>query len=145
MGAVLCGHMHPITNYPTSLYYKAFGPLLPRAEWKTVDITQLYRDWKNGIYPNYGIQLTPTATNQTNGAFLSSDHPDPETRPKLVIWPCPADFNQDGGVDGQDVEAFFVNWQTSEPPADVNRDGGIDGADVEAFFLAWEAGGCDPR
>ena len=26
--------------------------------------------------------------------------------------------------------------------ADYNQDGGIDGADVDAFFAAWEAGGC---
>ncbi len=56
--------------------------------------------------------------------------------------PCPADFDQSGGVDGSDVEAFYVAWEASEPSADVNRDGGVDGGDVEAFFLVWEAGGC---
>lgn len=55
---------------------------------------------------------------------------------------CPADFNQDGGVDGQDVEAFFLVWQEGESRADVNHDGGVDGADVETFYIAWEAGGC---
>lgn len=55
---------------------------------------------------------------------------------------CPADFNQDGGVDGGDVEAFFVAWQSGDASSDVNLDGGIDGADVETFFRAWEAGGC---
>ncbi|MBL9002572.1 MAG: hypothetical protein JNK25_15690 [Phycisphaerae bacterium] len=56
--------------------------------------------------------------------------------------PCPADFNNDGGVDGADVEAFFVAWENGETIADVNNDGGIDGGDVETFFIAWEAGGC---
>ncbi|MBX3409689.1 MAG: hypothetical protein KF859_07360 [Phycisphaeraceae bacterium] len=56
--------------------------------------------------------------------------------------PCPADFNNDGGVDGADVEAFFIAWETGDAVADINADGGVDGADVEAFFLAWEAGGC---
>ncbi len=56
--------------------------------------------------------------------------------------PCPADFNQDGGVDGADIESFFVAWQNGDPSADVNEDGGIDGGDVETFFRAWEAGGC---
>lgn len=55
---------------------------------------------------------------------------------------CPADFNEDGGVDGADVEAFFTAWQDGETTADVNFDGGVDGADVETFFIAWEAGGC---
>jgi hypothetical protein len=56
---------------------------------------------------------------------------------------CPADFNNDGGVDGADVEAFFEAWENGLPEADVNQDGGIDGLDVQTFFLAWENGGCD--
>jgi hypothetical protein len=56
--------------------------------------------------------------------------------------PCPADFNQDGGVDGADVEDFFSAWESGEPAADVNVDGGIDGSDIEVFFVAWSAGGC---
>ena len=56
--------------------------------------------------------------------------------------PCPAAFNEDGGVDGGDVEAFYLAWESAAESADVNQDGGIDGADVEFFFIAWEAGGC---
>jgi hypothetical protein len=55
---------------------------------------------------------------------------------------CHADFNLDGGVDGADVEAFFIAWESGLGDADVNGDGGVDGADAESFFLAWEAGGC---
>lgn len=58
------------------------------------------------------------------------------------VCQCPADFNQDGGVDGGDVEAFFVAWSAAEIRSDVNFDGGVDGADVEFFFSAWSAGGC---
>lgn len=53
---------------------------------------------------------------------------------------CPADYNQDGGVDGGDVEAFFTDWEASTGCADTNQDGGVDGGDVEAFFNAWEGG-----
>lgn len=56
--------------------------------------------------------------------------------------PCPADYNRDGGIDGADVQAFFIEWEEAMPRADVNGDGGIDGADVEYFFAVWEAGGC---
>ncbi len=55
---------------------------------------------------------------------------------------CVADFNQDGGVDGGDVDAFFAAWEGGDPHADVNQDGGIDGADVSTFFAAWEVGSC---
>ncbi|MBS0197875.1 MAG: copper resistance protein CopC [Planctomycetes bacterium] len=56
--------------------------------------------------------------------------------------PCAADFNNDGGVDGADVEAFFLAWEDSQASADVNQDGGVDGGDVEFFFQRWQAGGC---
>jgi methionine-rich copper-binding protein CopC len=56
--------------------------------------------------------------------------------------PCPADYNLDGGVDGGDVESFFVDWEAGETVADVNADGGVDGGDLTAFFDAWQAGGC---
>jgi hypothetical protein len=56
--------------------------------------------------------------------------------------PCPADFNQDGGVDGQDINAFFEAWEQGDSAADVNFDGGVDGQDINAFFEVWEAGGC---
>jgi Fungalysin metallopeptidase (M36)/Fungalysin/Thermolysin Propeptide Motif len=56
--------------------------------------------------------------------------------------PCPADFNGDGGVDGADVEAFFIAWQAADSSADVNQDGGVDGQDLAAFFIPWQAGGC---
>ncbi len=55
---------------------------------------------------------------------------------------CPADFNQDGGIDGGDLDTFFGAWQAGSCDADVNADGGVDGADVDTFFAAWEAGGC---
>ncbi|MBS0197876.1 MAG: immunoglobulin domain-containing protein [Planctomycetes bacterium] len=55
---------------------------------------------------------------------------------------CAADYNNDGGVDGADVDTFYFDWTSGLPCADVNLDGGIDGADVEYFFSVWEAGGC---
>ncbi len=55
---------------------------------------------------------------------------------------CAADYNADGGVDGGDIESFFIDWEASGGCSDVNQDGGIDGGDIEAFFLLWEAGGC---
>ncbi|MBL9000106.1 MAG: hypothetical protein JNK25_03080 [Phycisphaerae bacterium] len=74
-------------------------------------------------------------------------HDAPQELPFLVRGeempaPCPADFNQDGGVDGADIEYFFRAWAAADPRSDVNLDGGVDGSDVETFFLVWEQGGC---
>ncbi|MBL9001317.1 MAG: family 16 glycosylhydrolase [Phycisphaerae bacterium] len=55
---------------------------------------------------------------------------------------CIADFNEDGGIDGGDVEAFYLAWESGDGVADVNGDGGVDGSDVETFYAAWERGGC---
>jgi len=55
---------------------------------------------------------------------------------------CAADFNQDGGVDGGDIEAFFGAWQAGDACGDTNLDGGVDGGDIESFFQVWQAGGC---
>ncbi len=54
--------------------------------------------------------------------------------------PCLADFNGDGGVDGGDIEAFFLLWETGEAGGDVNEDGGVDGGDIGAFITAWQLG-----
>ncbi len=53
---------------------------------------------------------------------------------------CPADYNGDGGVDGDDVIAFFGDWDSSLNEADYNGDGGVDGDDVIAFFQDWDSG-----
>jgi fibronectin type 3 domain-containing protein len=77
------------------------------------------------------VVSSPCGRTTTNAALLT-----------INPQPCPADFNQDGGVDGADVSVFFEAWEAGEAAADVNFDGGVDGADVDAFFVVWEAGGC---
>ncbi len=54
---------------------------------------------------------------------------------------CYADFNNDTGIDGDDVIEFFVEWDRGRGCADITRDGGVDGDDVIQFFSAWDAGG----
>lgn len=76
------------------------------------------------------------------GAFLTSGN---LVTPYIARWRdcvevCVGDFDQSGGVDGADVEAFYTTFVTGEPEGDVNQDGGVDGADIEFFFVRWEAG-----
>ncbi len=56
--------------------------------------------------------------------------------------PCAADFDQSGGVDGDDIGAFFAAWQSGAACGDVDGSGGVDGDDIGFFFVRWEAGGC---
>jgi dienelactone hydrolase len=60
----------------------------------------------------------------------------------LATTVCRGDFNQDGGIDGTDVEAFFHAWSHGDQAADINFDGGVDGSDVGAFFAFWTNGQC---
>ena len=54
---------------------------------------------------------------------------------------CFADYTNDGGIDGDDVIAFFADWDAGNSCADADASTGVDGDDVIAFFGAWDAGG----
>jgi hypothetical protein len=56
--------------------------------------------------------------------------------------PCAADYDQNGGVDGGDLAAFFSDFEAGETCADVDNNGGVDGGDLAFFFAVFEAGGC---
>ncbi len=51
---------------------------------------------------------------------------------------CIADWDASGGVDGDDIGAFFADWQRGE--ADADSSGGTDGDDIAFFFERWQAG-----
>jgi hypothetical protein len=55
---------------------------------------------------------------------------------------CAADYDQDGGVTGGDLAAFFADFEAGAACADVDQDGGVTGGDLAFFFAAYEAGGC---
>ncbi len=55
-----------------------------------------------------------------------------------VAGVCPADWDRSGGVDGDDIAAFFTDWQAGN--ADFDGSGGTDGDDIGAFFARWQVG-----
>ena len=55
-----------------------------------------------------------------------------------VIVICPADWDESGGVDGDDIAAFITDWQSGN--ADIDGSGGTDGDDITFFFSRWQAG-----
>ena len=66
-------------------------------------------------------------------------------RLNTVCTPCPAcaaDYDNNGGVDGGDLAAFFADFEGGETCADVDQNGGVDGGDLGYFFQVFEAGGC---
>ncbi len=55
-----------------------------------------------------------------------------------TVGRCPADWDRSGGVDGDDIGAFFADWQAGN--ADIDGSGGTDGDDITRFFERWQAG-----
>jgi hypothetical protein len=53
---------------------------------------------------------------------------------------CVGDFNCDAAVDGDDVIAFFADWDNNNIAADADGSGGVDGDDVIFFFTGWDNG-----
>jgi hypothetical protein len=78
------------TRWPNRPSYVNLSTLQPpiKDNWYVIDITEIYRSWKSGIYPNCGIQLRPTSNDHKYNTFYSSDYVDqPSFRPKLIIHP----------------------------------------------------------
>ena len=52
--------------------------------------------------------------------------------------PCPADFNGDGIVDGEDFGQLLVSWNECPGcPADLSGNGVVDGEDLGLFLVEW--------
>lgn len=91
------------------------------------------------------VTVTPLAgglSNSTLRCIVSNSCGDVESDAAgfIVNFCCVGDYNVDGGIDGLDVGAFFLDWEAGNLAADVNHDGGVDGSDVDEFFRRWEAG-----
>jgi len=54
---------------------------------------------------------------------------------------CPADFNHDGFVSGDDFDAFVAAFELGDPAADFDGNTFVSGDDFDGFALAFE-GGC---
>jgi len=73
------------TTVPTTTPYAAGPTGVLQGSWYKIDITSMYKDWKNGVYPNYGVMLSPTFTTNAALHFSSSESAIASRRPKLVV------------------------------------------------------------
>jgi len=53
---------------------------------------------------------------------------------------CPADFNQDEFVNGDDFDAFVIEFIPGNAAADINHDGFVSGDDFDEFVARFESG-----
>ncbi len=131
-----------------SIVVVASGDLLDvdgdgNADWRVVDLPESYvvgpgLDLADDGRVTTTCTLEPVAGGARFDATIRFCFADCSSCPA-----CPADFNQDGGIDGGDIEAFFNDWTEGQSCADVNQDGGVDGGDIERFFTLWENSNCN--
>ncbi len=87
---------------------------------------------------NYG---TSGLGSRTRGGSNSLSQPGRPMAVRIVgSLGCPADFNDDGFVNGDDYDAFATLFDSADPGADFNHDGFVNGDDYDAFASAFDAG-----
>lgn len=74
-----------LANVPTTTLFGTAPPGVLQGSRYNIDITSMYKDWKNGIYPNYGVMLSPTFTTNAALHFATSESVFASRRPKLVV------------------------------------------------------------
>jgi hypothetical protein len=54
--------------------------------------------------------------------------------------PCPADFDHNGFVNGDDADGFAIAFDAGDPAADFDGNGFVNGDDADAFMISFESG-----
>ena len=109
---------------------RAIDGSAPTEQWRDVTVT--------GVAPpgtaRARVVLLFLQQNNAPGAVYFDD----VTFGREICDQCPADWDGSGGVDGDDITAFFVDWQAGS--ADIVESGGTDGDDIAFFFARWQTG-----
>lgn len=108
-----------------------------------VAVAQARGKYGGTTYPEGVLELTSaspfniiTVTVAANPYFTNNFLLDNVT----AIYVCPADFDGDGYVNGNDYDAFAEVFDIADPAADINADGFVNGDDYDAFAEHFEAG-----
>jgi len=134
-------------NFPGTFQIKIFGGTLGPEE--CIYAQCIYQNiqgpgWQGGANASIGFQdeLLPSVqwsfqlpNAVQNGTVLSLVNVD-----CLNGQTCPADFNEDGFVNGDDYDLFANAFEAGDPTADFNGDGFVNGDDFDTFASHFEAG-----
>ncbi|MBL8762014.1 MAG: hypothetical protein JNL50_12005 [Phycisphaerae bacterium] len=106
----------------------------------------------NAFSPSPGQTFDVVSVTTRNGTFAATDFDRfPEGPQRFVVsYPagkvrlharkCPADWNADGFVNGDDYDSYSELFEAGDPAGDFNNDGFVNGDDYDAFASAFEAG-----
>ena len=108
------------------------------------DLTELYRNWKDNTYPNFGIVLNTDGSSSVSyysmyygfypGTFYSKEYNNSNMRPRLVV--VPAETNRPPVVDAGDNCSVL-----SDGVVDVTITGKASDPDGDALSYQWSTGG----
>ncbi|MFO0835262.1 MAG: zinc-dependent metalloprotease family protein [Phycisphaerales bacterium] len=97
-----------------------------------------------GTFPNSGSASVVCPIRPTSGARVKVDAAGKiffaVSRPFTLVNPCPADFNHDGFVNGNDYDDFAALFDVADPGADFNHDGFVNGNDYDEFADHFDVG-----
>ena len=90
--------------------------------------------WNSSVPLFQDCLICGNTPNQVSGNYTESDG-------TMISSTCPTecigDLNNDGQVDGADLNALLGDWGDSRSPADLDGDGLVDGADLLGILSAW--------
>ena len=131
------GNTTAVGSYAAN-YYGTFDTGGNVWEWNEAIIIGATRGLRGGSFNGSGINLRADYRYSVNPADGGGSIGFRVSQVRSTT--CPADYNNDNGVDSDDVIAFFADWDLSAMAADLTGDGGVDGDDVIYFFGRWDAG-----
>lgn len=113
--------------------------VLGQYAWAGSQFTADVQYWVDTPGENFGwVVLGDEANFQTAKRFDSRSAAVPGFRPVLeVSYFCPADFNQDGFVTGDDFDQFVVLFEAGDQGADWDRNTFVTGDDFDGFIVAF--------
>ncbi len=114
--------------------------------WQPVmQIATTNSSWKNQIFrlgdfvePSAQVRIRFSVVDTPNNSVTEAAIDNFQIERILCPPPCPADFNQDGIVNGDDLGSLLGEWGSClDCTADLNDDGVVDGDDLGTLLGLW--------
>ncbi|MFO0834992.1 MAG: laminin B domain-containing protein [Phycisphaerales bacterium] len=143
------GVMYPsvVINAGTfSLYYVTPSPALNTWETRSVPLTEAAWHYNSSSGPTATKDQMQAALAHITGIYIltewhtGADDTNIDNVSMTGVGGCPADFNHDGFVNGDDYDAFASLFENGDIGADFNHDGFVNGDDYDSFASAFENG-----
>ena len=110
--------------------------------WSSSGLKDDVQSWVDAPDQNFGWILIGTEADLSAAKrFDSRNSAVPANQPRLVVeFYCPADFDQNGFVNGDDFDLFVDLFYFGDPGADWDRNQFVNGDDFDGFTAAFIAG-----